>query len=190
MRDKAELINRIIQKKNYKSYLELGIGAALETVSQIKCDKIVSVDTVKFNDKNPTFVGTTNAYFDKHKEKFDVIYIDAAHDKNQVDIDAVNSMEILNDDGVIFMHDIGPADRSQIVPTASGTAYLSYFWIRANPAIDAFSYEFPNGDVLGIVKMRENPNLLMHFELNFEFYENNRDFILQKKSLEEVLELV
>lgn len=190
MRDKAELINKIIDYKQFKAYLELGVGTALETITQIQCNHIESVDIIRCNENFPSFIGTTDGFFAKNTKKFDVIYIDADHSHESVNRDFVNAVNALSDDGVIFMHDVGPVNEENTLPTASGTAYKSFIEIRANANFDAFTYEFENGDVIGIVKKRINTNVLKIYELDWNFYNNNRNNILQKKSVEEILKLV
>lgn len=194
MNHKHELINLIIQKCQYKSYLELGIGAALETIREIKNIEITSVDIHKFTEQYPSFVGTTDDFFQSNlQSKFDAIYIDADHSEESVNRDFANAVKALNKGGIIFMHDVGPLFEKDTALTASGTAYKSFIKIRNTTKYDAFSFQFPDGDVIGIVKVRKNPNLYLLKKdepVTFALYDAEREGILQKKTLEEVLALV
>lgn len=194
MKDKAELINTIIMHKKYKSYLELGIGQHLWTISQIRCDFISSVDINKINDVFPSFVGTTNDFFKNNTKTFDVIYIDADHEENAVINDFNNSVKCLNEDGIILMHDVGPLTEESTSMYAHGTAYKAFIKIRNSNNYTAFSYEFPDDkDVLGFVKKRKNDNKLsvsIPDKISYNFYESNKDEILQRKTVEEILNLI
>ena len=44
---------------------------------------------------------TSDEYFKKFKDKFDLIFIDGLHHYNQVEKDIYNSLEILNDKRII-----------------------------------------------------------------------------------------
>jgi len=190
MRDKAELINLIISHKKYKSYLELGVGHRIETISQINCKEIISVDIEKITENIPSFVGTTDDFFKSTEQKFDIIYIDADHHFKSVDKDFKNSIEHLTRDGIICMHDIGPVSEHDTRPRASGTAFMSFMHIRENPEFDAFSYEFENGDILGLVKLSTNTEVWISPEPrgSFATYIIHRDTILRKKNIEQIVE--
>lgn len=198
MKDKAELINAVIKHKNYNSYLELGVGPHLWTISQIRCNSITSVDIIKVNDVFPSFVGTTDDFFKTNTRKFDVIYIDADHEENAVLKDFNNSIKFLNDDGVILMHDVGPPSEQGTSLWAHGTAYKAFIKIRNSNNYTAFCYEFiedgdPPGDVLGFVKKRKNINKLnvpVPDEISYSYYEKNKNEILQRKTIDELLNLL
>ena len=186
MKDKAELINHIIKTGNKTSYLELGVGYAMETISQIKCAKIVSVDMEPITDTIPSFKGTTDEFFKSNKAKFDVIYIDADHSEECVSRDFENAVKCLKKNGIILMHDVGPLRERDTLPAASGTAFKSFIKIRGDEQYQAFSYMFENQDVLGIVKISPNTNKLGDYKLDFNYYNANKESILQCKTVEEL----
>ena len=187
MKDKFELINRIIEHKQYSSYLELGLGEARETFDRINCFYRKGVDN---NPRTrPDFLGTTDDFFKQNTRTFDVIYIDAFHEYSQVNKDFENAVKVLNPDGIIFMHDVGPENLDNTKQTASGTAYISFIEIRGNPNFNAFSYIFPSNDVLGIVKVEPNKNILVYDRKDFDYYFNNKSIILQGKSIDDILAL-
>lgn len=192
MRDKAELINTIIKHKGYKTYLELGVGPHIETITQIVCDSISSVDILKVNEKFPSFVGTTDDFFKQNNQKFDVIYIDADHEENAVQRDFENSLKCLTENGIILMHDVGPMTESGTALTAHGTVYKTFIKIRNDDRYDSFSYEFKdNGDVLGFVKVSKNSDKLeLPSVIDYNYYNTNKNSILKRKSLEEILTLI
>ncbi len=187
MNDKFELINRIIEHKQHSSYLELGLGESRETYDRIKCPSRTGIDNNSLT--RPDFLGTTDDFFKQNTQTFDVIYIDANHEYSQVNKDFQNAAEVLNPDGIIFMHDVGPENLENTKQTASGTAYISFIEIRGNPHFNAFSYIFPSNVVLGIVKKEANRNILVYDRKDFDFYFNNKANILQWKSIDDILAL-
>jgi hypothetical protein len=183
MTNKFELFNYIINYKQYTSYLELGVGQACDTIKNIKCPHIESVDVVSFTTQYPSFVGTTDEYFDNASDPKDFIFIDAAHDAKTVLRDFKKSVELLKDDGIIAIHDIAPWDEQQTSENVSGTAYIAYMQILADERYDSVCVKFDNDiqypDVVALVKIRKNKNKLNSLELNFNYYLANKLNIIQ-----------
>jgi hypothetical protein len=127
---KGYFINNLIKDLNYSSYLELGVAAG-ESWHQIKCNKKVGVDNNP-NIKIPGVVlSTTDQYFDFFIDEdvnYDLIYIDAYHEKNQVKKDFYNSWDHLNPGGMIIMHDVNPPSKSGTSQAAHGDCFE--FWIE------------------------------------------------------------
>ena len=114
--------------ENFK-YLEIGSlegNSALFIINNFKVKKVVCVDIWEdenfkeeqhknFNNykKNinefsnivETFKGTSDAFFLKQKDKYDVIYIDGSHETDQVYKDIKNSWNILNVNGILICDD-------------------------------------------------------------------------------------
>lgn len=100
--DRPKLINWLISKYNYKSYLEIGCSENL-TFNQIKIEK-QGVDPVR----GGTHRMTSDHFFEINTSKFDIIFVDGLHWCEQAYKDIINSLAILNDGGVILMHDCLP----------------------------------------------------------------------------------
>lgn len=102
------IINFFIEKFKYTSYLELGVRDKTNTFDHINCILKEGVDI----DPRclPTHLMTTDDYFDSVDKdiKWDIIFIDASHEKTQVLKDFNNSLEHLNENGTIIMDDINP----------------------------------------------------------------------------------
>jgi predicted O-methyltransferase YrrM len=100
---KGFLINDLISDLNYKSYLELGVSVG-ESWKLIYCENKIGVDNNinVANEFDGVIHATTDDYFLNNKDKFDLIYIDALHEKNQVYKDFKNSFNSLNDSGIII----------------------------------------------------------------------------------------
>jgi len=57
------------------------------------------------------YQGTTDDFFQQNEEKFDLIFIDAAHEYEQVKKDLHNSLQSLNENGFIALHDVDPLEK-------------------------------------------------------------------------------
>lgn len=96
----VELVNSIPDIEN-KSYLELGVWDGRH-FNQIKAKHKVSVDITW----NPTYKMTTDEFFAKNKDRFDIIFIDADHRIKCVYRDYMNSIKWC--DEYLFIHDLIP----------------------------------------------------------------------------------
>ena len=102
---RTEIIQKLINKIDAKSYLEIGMGPG-KNFNAITCDKKVCVDptpTVPV-----TFSLTSDEFFEQNNDKFDVVFIDGLHWSEQVYKDIINSLELLNEGGYIICHDMNP----------------------------------------------------------------------------------
>lgn len=126
---KGLFINDLIERNNYKSYLELGVDNACTWVS-VGCDEKTGVDinpNCHLIDNNSgvqhKITSDTDCFFKDVTRKFDLIYIDASHEKEQTRRDFLNSVSCLNKNGIIVMHDIFPKTEKDTLPSASGDVF-------------------------------------------------------------------
>ena len=139
-----DLIQHIINKYNYTTYLEIGCDKN-QSFSKVIIDKKVGVDPIS----GGTIRDTSDNFFNKNEEKFDIIFIDGLHHYEQVIKDVYNSLDILNDNGHILIHDCLPRTIAhQAIPRYRGS------W---------------NGDVWkSIVELRTKKNLeVLTCEIDF-----------------------
>lgn len=145
--DRSSIINHLISKFKLKKYLEIGVrdGSNFKKI-MIKDKTAVDpepTDEIK-NDSNVK-VMTSDDYFDSIKnsnQKFDIIFIDGLHLEYQVDNDIKNSLNYLNDNGFIIMHDCNPPTKfhqrtnyelkNGQTPCWNGTVWRSYVKLRMN----------------------------------------------------------
>lgn len=107
---RSELINLLIAKKGYHSYLEIGVNTPAQP--GWSHDNIV-VDLKHGVDPNPetkaTYIMPSDDFFAGHiKQKYDIIFVDGLHVFEQAYRDIVNSLKWLNDGGTIVVHDCNP----------------------------------------------------------------------------------
>lgn len=102
---RIELINSLIKKFNYETYLEIGIRGGV-TFRAVNCKYKTGVDPRG----NPTFKMTSDEFFKLNLERstFDIIFIDGFHTAEQVLKDFQNSLLYLNENGTIVLHDCNP----------------------------------------------------------------------------------
>jgi predicted O-methyltransferase YrrM len=137
--NRIEIINNLIQKNKYKSYLEIGVQGG-SCFTQINCDKRVGVDPDKTS--AATVHLTSDDYFKESDEKFDIIFIDGLHESPTVIRDIENSLNHLNDGGTIVMHDCLPTSkRMQEIPLEeqnewTGDVWKAFLEYRANPELE------------------------------------------------------
>jgi hypothetical protein len=103
MLERTELINQLIHKNNYESYLEIGVGTNLN-FNDVVCKEKMSVDPNGF----ALFTGTSDEFFNQNKQTFDIVFVDGLHLAEQVVKDVSNSLPVLRQNGVIVIHDCYP----------------------------------------------------------------------------------
>lgn len=118
--ERYDIINSIIEKKGYKTYLEIGVRNPWECFDHINCEIKHSVDPgleTNGGENLATYHFTSDDFFSALKAgkidlpidfKWDVIFIDGLHISDQVYRDFLNSTLHLSDQGVIVFHDANP----------------------------------------------------------------------------------
>jgi hypothetical protein len=160
------LINEVIKKYNYQSYLEIGCKND-ECFKRIDCRKKVGVDPVL----GGTIRKTSDDFFASNKDKFDCIFLDGLHRYAQVKKDILESIEFLNDNGVILVHDCLPNNiELHSIPREqdvwNGDVWKAFVEARTRLDIDSAVCLIDEG--VGVIKKRKNSNIL-RFDGKFDF---------------------
>ena len=135
--ERIEVIQKIINKKKAKNYLEIGVSKG-DCFLKIKAKRKFAVDPSfridwdirkdniwkKINRKALNtfelyYQITSNEFFKNNKNKFDVVFVDGLHTHQQSLKDILNVLDCLNDDGIIIMHDCNPISEAQAYPAKS-----------------------------------------------------------------------
>ena len=189
--NRLTVVQKIIETKKYKSYLEIGTFHD-ELFKNIKCDKKVGVDPVS----GGTIRKTSDEFFKDNKEKFDCIFIDGLHYYSQVKRDIENSLKALNSNGIILLHDCLPNNHfEQAVPrcqiTWNGDVWKAIVDLRQEKNINIYTCEMDQG--IGIIQKKENTKILKIDKninkLKFkDFYNNYKEYmrIISIKDLKEM----
>lgn len=112
MKTRTEIINELITEHGFQSYLEVGLGDAVN-FGKVNSKVKVGVDP----DSDVSLQMDSDEFFQSTEAKFDLIFIDGLHHSDQVERDIVNAYNCLNKGGVILIHDCNPWDEKiQRVP--------------------------------------------------------------------------
>tara|TARA_A100001011_G_scaffold387143_1_gene464421 strand:+ start:3296 stop:4018 length:723 start_codon:yes stop_codon:yes gene_type:complete len=157
-KSRVEIIQNIIDLKNYSSYLEIGTFQD-QLFSHVNCKKKIGVDPVSGGNVRKT----SDQFFFENKEKFDLIFIDGLHHYDQVKKDIINSLEIINNGGIILMHDCMPKNYYyQAIPRCqyewNGDTWKAFLEVRSNKNADVYCCYADQG--IGVILKRENRNKL------------------------------
>jgi len=109
--NKTEIINFLIEKLNYQTYLEIGIFNE-ENFGLINVPKKYLVNSCLdgIYNINVNYYQNSNEFFknNNNNNKYDIILIDAFHDSQIVDTEIKESLCRLNENGCIVVHDTNP----------------------------------------------------------------------------------
>ena len=175
------IVQDVINKKNYKSYLEIGCFDN-ELFNNIKCDKKVGVDPYT----GGTIRKTSDKFFEENNDKFDCIFIDGLHNYLQVKKDINNSLNFLNHNGIILLHDCLPNNyleqatpRSQY--TWNGDVWKAVVECRTKENLDTYTCYADFG--IGVIFNRKNRNFLKLSNKDFskikfsDYFYNHKKFM-------------
>lgn len=101
--NRVALVNLLISKKQNPAYLEIGCFSN-NLFNSVPANLKVGVDPVA----GGTVRATSDAFFEKNTQLFDVVFIDGLHEYEQVQRDVVNSIRFLKPGGYIALHDMLP----------------------------------------------------------------------------------
>lgn len=146
-----DLINYLIDKYNFKSYLEIGVCNPENCFNLINSENKISVDPGVEYQQNPVdYQMTSDEFFSKldsnhlnlHPDtKWDLIFIDGLHISTQVQKDILNSLNHLSWNGFIVLHDCNPPDifmaREDYYVDGrqrpwNGTTWKAIYWLRTH----------------------------------------------------------
>lgn len=179
--NRLEIIQNIITSRKYKKYLEIGCDKN-QIFSNIEIDFKIGVDPVQGGNVRKT----SDNFFKNNFDKFDIIFIDGLHKYDQVNKDIKNSLKVLNEGGIILLHDCMPKSYfHQAVPRSrmswNGDVWKNIVEARTNPEIDTYTCFADQG--IGIIFNRPNRNKLVISKNNFkklkfrDFYYNYREYL-------------
>ena len=185
-----DLIKYLINKNNYKNYLEIGCDQN-QLFSKIEIENKTGVDP----ESGGNIKTTSDDFFLNNAEKFDIIFIDGLHIYEQVKKDILNSINCLNEGGIVLVHDCMPDSLAkQAVPRFkmkwNGDVWKAIVDLRQNKDLDIYTCEMDEG--IGIIKKNKNSEILKLDKpinkLKFKDYYNNYKDYLRVISIDEFKE--
>ena len=154
-----DLIEYLIKKNNYTNYLEIGCDQN-QLFSKVVAKNKIGVDPVSGGNIRKT----SDDFFKTNKVKFDIVFIDGLHTYGQVKKDILNSVNCLNENGIILVHDCMPDSLGkQAVPRYkmqwNGDVWKAIVDLRQKEDLDIYTCEMDQG--IGIVTKKKNSSLLI-----------------------------
>lgn len=196
---RGKFISDLIRDLQLQNYLELGVARG-DCWYNVSSPKKVGVDLMNESVwKIPNVLtSTTDDYFEslQQDEKYDIVFIDADHNKESVKKDFFNSLKHLADDGIVLFHDVYPLQEENIGPQSCGTAYA--FWVSLVNLVPDDTHVFIGdpGDIEGTVGVYYNSTKSVDWdsfeEMNHSygyFSENLEKYILSRSvNYQQILE--
>lgn len=200
-----DIINALIKKFNYKSYLEVGVLYKNECFDHIICDEKHTMDPFpKFDDC--TYKATSDQGFlliQYIGKKYDIIFIDGYHQELQVDRDIANALKVLNMNGTIVLHDCNPPDYyhqgdyiysgnevmmlNPYLPLRCGTVYKSIVKFNKNNFNSVYVVDTDYGCGV-ITKTKEKYNIDYEpSDITYDEFKNSR-YLINLISVENFIE--
>jgi hypothetical protein len=191
-----EIINHLIKKNNYKSYLEIGLDEGNHhNDEKVNCELKHSVDPAE--NSRATFNMPSDLFFIGNKRKYDIIFIDGLHHCDQVIRDIDNSLQCLNEGGTIVVHDCNPTtEEMQIVPRMqgewTGDVWKAILYFRSDRFLKIYTIDSDYG--VGVIQKatEEDTNFnafLIGKEDPYQCFSKHKKEILNLITVEEFLAL-
>lgn len=189
--------NNLIEKLGYKNYLELGVSTGQYSFNLIECQNKLGVDSNPNLNLPNVIYSTTDKYFENLNSDiiYDLIFIDACHEKYQVYEDFCNSYKHLREGGIIVMHDIFPLTEEYSSQSWNGDCYQTWIELVKKYPDNTYTFIGYPGDPEGTVGIfiKDDSDLFSKSKiknLNYTyqyFIDNLPRFIYNKVVIEEEL---
>jgi hypothetical protein len=208
---KFELINLAAKQLNAKSYLEIGLDAG-QNFKRIEIENKESVDPRP----SPTYQLTSDEFFQTipMEKKYDIIFIDGLHIRDQTIRDVENSCNHLNKNGIIFLHDCCPYNEGQQIVDGfdvsdsnvagngkdkkifgdppgiwTGDVWKAFFHFRKTRS-DFYMTTVDTDFGVGLIIPNRYQELLKHGEETYKYFEEHRKSILNLISCSEYFSFI
>jgi len=187
-----DIINYLIERYNYKSYLEIGVRNPEHNFDRIK---VTDKDGVDPAPRKPCkYIMTSDDFFKNNEKTYDIIFIDGLHLDYQVVKDVNNSLNFLNENGTIVMHDCNPIDKRHQVEkytggTWNGTVWKAYTEFRMTRP-DLFMVVINTDHGVGIVRKGGQRLFPKPEKLGYKFLSENRKKLLNLITYEEFKQMI
>lgn len=185
---RTEIIKLLIKKYGYSKYLEIGVNTpaqpgfnftSIET--PIKHGVDPAVDT--------TFKMTSDEFFEKNiSMKYDIVFVDGLHTFEQAHRDIINSLNWIEDNGTIVVHDTHPLKEITQRPERASNIWHGDVWkailkLRTeHPEVEIFTIDADEGCTI----IRKGSQILFKPNTTEDIY--TYDFF--KKNKKEILNLI
>ncbi len=193
---KTDIINSLIIKNSYQTYLEIGLDRA-NNFRAVDIAHKESVDPAEgqYKHAKPTHRMTSDEFFNQIDSdlKWDIIFIDGLHHADQVYRDIQNALNHINKGGCVVCHDLSPTSyEMQLVPrqtsTWTGDCWKAWVQVRSERS-DLYMITYDTDHGTGLITKSDgegNPLDLKGFEIEYEPFSKNKKEWLNLVPLAEV----
>lgn len=189
---RTDIINFLIQKFNFKNYLEIGVQYPQSNFDKIEIESKTGVEPYPITELHDTIIKATSDEFFaelKDNEKWDIIFIDGLHTREQCLADILNSLKHLSPNGTILVHDCLPTAEYQTTHEDNGREWTGDVWksivdIKAKDGLDVSTIDTDWG--IGCIRLNaDNVGFENQIPLEWENYELLKDELLNIKTIEQ-----
>ena len=190
---RTDIINFLIQKFNFKNYLEIGVQFPHSNYDKIDIKNKTGVEPFPITDLlNKGIVELTSDMFFKSLEayvKYDIIFIDGLHTREQCLADILNSLKHLSPNGIVLVHDCLPTAEYQTTIEDNGKEWTGDVWksivdIKAKDGLDVSTIDTDWG--IGCIRINaDNLGFENEIPLDWENYELLKHELLNIKSVDQ-----
>jgi hypothetical protein len=174
--NRIALVNLLIARKREPAYLEIGCQSNA-LFDSVPANKKTGVDPAA----GGTVRATSDAFFEKNVQLFDVVFIDGLHTYEQARRDVINSIRFLKPGGYVALHDMLPGSWVEhhvprISETWTGDVWKVAFELAQSRAIDFKIVKIDYG--VGVFRLTEEKAELSELteklkEKEFEYFYKN-----------------
>lgn len=198
---RIDIINALIKKHNYKTYLEIGVRNPNDCFNHIQCETKHGVDPGVEGSWQVTFPMTSDNFFKINEDLYDVILIDGLHIDEQVERDIINSLSCLSENGTIVLHDCNPPtihharENYYDLSTPAGSDWNGTVWkaivkVRSTlPGIKTVVVDTDWG--VGVIQKSESDNIILNTNPYYSFnkFSENKQYYLNLISPQQFLDI-
>lgn len=186
---RSDIINIVAEKIRAKSYLEIGVANPDDNFHKINVpvDRKIGVDPAAKKRFKGEFKATSDEFFKVCKgmqQRFDLVFVDGLHTREQCKTDILNSLDVLNEGGAICVHDTNPPKRCFQVDKVSGKCWIVIAEMRMSRP-DLWIATVPDDYGVTIIR-RGSQELYPNRRIRWGLFVNERKRMLNFISVEEL----
>jgi methyltransferase family protein len=121
---RTEIINLLISRRRYRSYLEIGVRNPGDNFDSVTCGDKDGVDP----DGHCKYQMTSDEFFAVTRKPYDLVFVDGLHLEPQVHRDVSNSLDRIRRGGAVVVHDCNPPSAQHASEEFNGGAWNGTVW--------------------------------------------------------------
>jgi len=176
MKNKAEIINKIIQEVGAISYLEIGYGNGAN-FNLIKCENKLSCDP-EVKSKDPRVLKeSSDDFFEHNNIELEVVFIDGLHHADQARKDISNALKC--NAKAIILHDTIPHDKEMQEVPRHRKVWTGDCWravvgfIQSYPDVNVVTYRADFGLTVIYPEGKKTRKYFENLEMTYEEFKAN-----------------